>query len=38
MRMLTRRSRHAAFTLLEIMIAVMIVAMMMFTVYRFVQS
>lgn len=38
MRMLTRQSRQAAFTLFEIMIAVMIVAMMMFTVYRFVQT
>lgn len=38
MRILARQPRHAAFTLFEIMIAVVIVAMMMLTVYRFVQS
>ncbi len=36
--MLARQSRRAAFTLLEIMIAVMIVALMMVAVYRFVQT
>lgn len=38
MRTLSRQSRQRAFTLFEIMIAVMIVAMMVFAIYRFVQT
>lgn len=38
MRTLYRQSRQRAFTLFEIMIAVMIVAMIIFAVYRFVQT